>query len=54
MQRPVSGRAGVKQAHHFSALRRRQSENGQIDAGVNSLVGLTNPRCGSPRIKQQI
>jgi hypothetical protein len=38
------GRAGVKQAHHFSAPRRRQSENGQIDAGTNSLVGLMNPR----------
>jgi hypothetical protein len=40
-----SGRAGVKQPHHFSAPRRRQLENGQIDAGINWLVGLTNPRC---------
>jgi hypothetical protein len=30
-----SGRAGVKQPHHFSAPRRRQLENGQIDAGTN-------------------
>jgi hypothetical protein len=30
-----SGRAGVKQPHHFSVLRRRQLENGQIDAGIN-------------------
>jgi len=41
-----SGRAGVKQPHHFSAAWRRQLENGQIDAGGNSLVGLINPRCG--------
>jgi hypothetical protein len=41
-----SGRAGVKQPHHFSAAWRRQLENGQIDAGANSLVGLINPRWG--------
>jgi hypothetical protein len=30
-----TGRAGVKQPHHFSASRRRQLENGHIDAGTN-------------------
>src|SRR5882757_4524363 len=30
-----SSRASMKQPHHFSAPRRRQLENGQIDAGSN-------------------
>jgi hypothetical protein len=35
-----SSRASMKQPHHFSAPRRRQLENGQIDAGSNGWWGL--------------
>src|SRR5581483_3197586 len=38
----LSGRAGIKLAHHFSALSPRQSENGQIDAGPSRWPALVN------------